>query len=149
MIYVNYKKRTDDDKRSIAMFTFAYHLEEDGKYDEAIEAYWESIKLIDTEMRSLSAFWHLINLYDSKKDIENLKFTFEIALEYSNYFNQKEANDLIDMFPQYKDDILLCLETNENFYPSPYWDKYNPLWRPNNTMLLIEHYEYMKEKYKF
>ena len=149
MYYTNkiVKKRTEKDKRSISMFTMAYHLQEAGRIEEAIEAYWESIRLIDTDMRSTQAFLRLFMIYDERNDFENMKRAIELGIEYSDYFNIKEANELIEAFPEYKDDILLSLETNENLYPAPYWDKDNPLWRPNNTILLIDLLEYAKKKY--
>lgn len=129
------------------MFTMAYHLEEEGKIDKAIEAYWASIKLIDTDMRSTQVFLRLFGLYDKKGDYNNMVKIINLGIKYSNFFNKKEAHELIEVYPEYKDDILLCLETNENLHPSPYWDKYNPLWRPNNTIFLIDLLEYAKEKY--
>ena len=148
MYYTNkiIKKRTEKDKRSVSMFTMAYHLQEEGKIEEAIEAYWESIRLIDTDMRSTQAFIRLFMIYDEKNDFENMKRTLELGIEYSDYFNEKEANELIEAYPEYKDDILLSLETNENLYPAPYWDEYNPLWRPNNTIFLIDLLEYTKRR---
>lgn len=149
MIYCGKKQeQTESDKRSRSMFTMAYHLQEDGKIDEAIEAYWESIRLIDTFMCSTQAFSRLFSLYDERGDFENAKRVLELGIEYSNYFNQREANELFDMFPEYKDDILLSLETNENLYPPLYWDEYNPLWRPNSTIQLIDLLEYVKRKYQ-
>nr|DAL67131.1 MAG TPA: Tetratricopeptide repeat [Bacteriophage sp.]DAR34590.1 MAG TPA: Tetratricopeptide repeat [Caudoviricetes sp.] len=150
MIYCGKKQeRTESDKRSVSMFSMACRLQDEQRYDEAIEAYWESIRLIDKDMRSTQAFLRLGLLYDERGDFENMKHVLELAIEYSDYFNQKEANELILMFPEYKDDILLSLETNENLYPSPYWNEYNPLWRPNNTILLIDLLEYAKRKYLF
>lgn len=148
MIYVRNKtkKRTEKDKRSRSMFELGSRLQNDGRYDDAIEAYWESIRLMDTES-IYPAFLRLFKLYDKKGDFENIKRTLELGIEYSDYFNEKEANELIEMFPEYKDDILLSLETNENLYPAPYWDEYNPLWRPNSTILLIDLLEYAKKKY--
>lgn len=148
MYYTNkiIKKRTEKDKRSVSMFTMAYNLQEEGKIEEAIEAYWESIRLIDTDMRSTLAFLRLYMIYNEKNDFENMKRTLELGIEYSDYFNKKEANELIEAFPEYKDNILLSLETNENLYPAPYWDKYNPLWRPNDTIFLIDLLENVKKR---
>lgn len=148
MYYTNkiIKKRTEKDKRSVSMFAMGCRLQEEGRTEEAIEAYWESIRLIDTDMRSIQSFLRLFRIYDEKNDFENMKRVIEIGIEYSDYFNEKEANELIDTFPEYKDDILLSLETNENLYPAPYWDEYNPLWRPNNTILLIDLLEYTKKR---
>ena len=57
MIYCGKKQeRTEKDKRSVSMFSMACRLQDEQRYDEAIEAYWESIRLIDKDMRSTQSF---------------------------------------------------------------------------------------------
>ena len=147
MYYTNkiVNKKTEKDKRSTSMFAMASRLQEEGRIEEAIEAYWESIRLIDNEF-VYSAFLRLFKLYYEKGDFENMKRMLELGIEYSDFFNVKEANELIEAFPEYKEDILLSLETNENLYPAPYWDRANPLWRPNSTILLIDLLEFAKKE---
>lgn len=58
--------KTERDKRSTAYFTLGYELEQEGKVDEAIEAFEASVECIDAEMRSTSVFTHLYSLYKTK-----------------------------------------------------------------------------------
>lgn len=129
---------TERDKRSVAYFTLGYNLEKDGKYDEAIEAFWESIKCIDTEMRSTTTFLHLYSLYRDKGDRENMRKVLNLGIEYSNYFNENEANELIEKYPDHKEGILESLETNKP-YPENWMEiGVNPLFIPHDTMFLID-----------
>lgn len=129
---------TERDKRSVAYFTLGYNLEEDGKYDEAIEAFWESIKCIDTEMRSTTTFLHLYSLYRDKGDRENMRKVLNLGIEYSNYFNENEANELIEKYPDHKEGILESLETNKP-YPENWMEiGVNPLFIPHDTTSLID-----------
>ena len=129
---------TERDKRSVAYFTLGYNLEKEGKYDEAIEAFWESIKCIDTEMRSTTTFLHLYSLYRDKGDRENMRKVLNLGIEYSNYFNKNEANELIEKYPDHKEGILESLEANKP-YPENWMEiGVNPLFIPHDTMFLID-----------
>ena len=129
---------TERDKRSVAFFTLGYNLEEEGKIDEAIEAFGKSVEYIDTEMRSTAAFLHLYDLYRGKGDKENMRRVLNQGIEYANYFNEKIANDLIEKYPEHKEGILEALETNEP-YPKDWIEKQiNPLFRPYDVMLMID-----------
>lgn len=130
--------RTERDKRSIAFFTRGYYLEEEGKYDEAIEAFEKSIEYIDTEMRSTAAFLHLYSIYRERKDWENMRKVLNLGIEYANYFNDKKANELIEKYPEHKEGILEALETNKP-YPENWLEiGVNPLFRPHDAIFLID-----------
>lgn len=137
--------KTERDRRSIAFFTKGYHLEEEGKDSEAIEAYEKSIEYIDTEMRSPSAFFHLHTLYRDRKDYQNAIRILEKGIDYVNRFNEKKANELISLYPEYKEGILEALETNKP-YPADWREKkIEPLFRPHETMLMIDILEQTKK----
>ena len=129
---------TENDKRSAALFTLGYNLEEEGRIDEAIEAYEQSIRHIDTEMRSTSVFLHLYSLYEKKGDRNNMRRILEQGIKYANHFNEQKANELIKHYPEHKDGILEALELNEP-YPNDWYEKrVNPLFRPHETILMID-----------
>ncbi|MBR8706214.1 hypothetical protein [Bacteroides pyogenes] len=130
--------KTEKDKRSISFFTKGYHLEEEGKYNEAIEAYEKSIEYIDTELRSTSVFIHLYALYKQKDDRNNVIRVLENGIRIANLFNEKKASELINIYPEHKDGILEALETNEP-YPNDWMDRgVDPLFRPHDVMLMID-----------
>lgn len=138
--------KTERDKRSIAFFTYGYKLEEEGKIDEAIEAFEKSVEYIDTEMRSTAAFLHLYDLYREKGDKDNMRRVLNQGIEYANYFNEKVANELIEQYPEHKEGILEALETNEP-YPNDWLEKgINPLFRPYDSMFMIDLLTYMDEE---
>lgn len=129
--------KTEKDKRSIAFFTKGYHLEGEGKIDEAIEVYEKSIEYIDTEMRSTSVFTRLYSLYKYKGNKDKMKEVLELGLKYAHYFNEKIANELISAHPEHRNGILNALETNTP-YPEDWMEKgINPLFRPHDVMLMI------------
>lgn len=130
--------KTERDKRSIAYFTLGYKLEEEGRYDEAIEAFWESIKCIDTEMRSTTSFLHLYSIYRDRGDRDNMRKVLHLGIEYANYFNEKVSNELIEKYPEHKEGILNALETCTP-YPEDWLEMgINPLFRPYDTIFLID-----------
>lgn len=129
---------TERDKRSMAFFTLGYNLEAEGRIDEAIEAYEQSIRHIDTEMRSTMAFTSLYSLYERKGDRDNMRRVLNQGIEYANYFNEKIANELIEKYPEHKEGILDALETNEP-YPNDWVEKQvDPLFSPYDVMLMID-----------
>lgn len=134
---------TERDKRSMAFFTLGYNLEAEGRIDEAIEAYQQSIAHIDTKMRSTSAFIRLYSLYKEKGDKDNMKRVLEKGIKYANRFNERTANELICKYPEYKEGILEALETNQP-YPNDWLEKgINPIFRPHETILMIDLLENM------
>ena len=63
-----------------------------------------------------------------------------------NTFNEAKANELIKLYPKYKDGILEALETNKPF-PTDWLERgINPLFRPHETLLMIDLFNELKNK---
>lgn len=130
--------KTERDKRSISFFSRGYFLENEGRIDEAIEAYEKSIEYIDTEMRSTAAFTHLFRIYRDKGEIVKMRQILKDGIRYTNYFNEKKANELIAIYPELRNGILDALETNSP-YPEDWQEKeIEPIFRPHDVMLMID-----------
>lgn len=129
-------------------FTAAWHkFWEEKDYDAAEELYIHSIDNFDNFIIS-SAFIELSEIYKKRNDRARAEDTLRLGIKMSNEYNEKEANRLTKKFPQYKDDFEECLETCEPF-PKDWLEKNsNPLFRPDNTLFLIDLLDDLEEKDK-